>query len=189
LQPSQQIYAAVPDGSRLRQGELLTDLVQFTLDLATIGQEQPGFFRTTHPFAIIVSQDCDLEQDFHLRTQDKASVKRLPSVLFTQAFAAAELRPTVGGSDIWKRVVQNKDERYHYLQMVEPTCDSQKAGLPALVADFKRYFTLPTEEVYHKLEIGEVKRRCVLTSPYLEHVAIRFGFFLSRVALPQEHAH
>jgi hypothetical protein len=82
----------------------------------------------------------------------------------------------------------NKHERYHFLQLVEPSCDAQGTGLVELGIDFKRYFTLPTEEVYKRVEIGSAKRRCVLESPYLEHFSTRFAYYLSRVALPQDHA-
>jgi hypothetical protein len=39
--------------------------------------------------------------------------------------------------------------------------------------DFKRYFSLPTEEVYYRID-SEAKRRCRLVSPYAEHLSTRF---------------
>ena len=39
-------------------------------------------------------------------------------------------------------------------------------GIPELGVDFKRYFTIPTDEIYKRIEKGEVRRRCVLMSPY-----------------------
>jgi hypothetical protein len=61
-------------------------------------------------------------------------------------------------------------------------------GLSELAIDFKKYFTLPIEELYRRIEIGEAQRRCVLVSPYMEHVCNRFSYFLSRIALPFDHA-
>jgi hypothetical protein len=53
--------------------------------------------------------------------------------------------------------------------------------------DFKRYFTIPADETYRRVELGEAQRRCVLQSPYLEHLSSRFAYYLSRVALPLDH--
>lgn len=60
-------------------------------------------------------------------------------------------------------------------------------GLPELGIDFKKIFTIPTDEIYQRIALGQVKRRAVLVSPYLEHLSSRFAYFLSRIALPQEH--
>jgi hypothetical protein len=56
-----------------------------------------------------------------------------------------------------------------------------------MAIDFKRYFTLPTDELYLRVERQETRRRCGLKSPYLEHLSARFSCFLSRVALPEDH--
>jgi hypothetical protein len=67
-------------------------------------------------------------------------------------------------------------------------CDRLQEGLPELAIDFKRYFTVPTDEVYRRIELGEARRRCLLISPYLEHLSSRYAYFLSRIALPVDHA-
>jgi len=61
-----------------------------------------------------------------------------------------------------------------------------KQGLPEFVIDFKHYFTLPTDEVYIRLQL-ETKRRCFLLSQYLEHLSDRFFFYQNRVVLDKEH--
>jgi hypothetical protein len=132
-----------------------------------------------------MTQACDLTQDFEPRQNGKP---QLPEVLFCQVPMAEELRKTPGlASDIWKRIRQNKDERYHFLEGVPLECDACGEAIPELGIDFKRYFTLPTEEVYHQIRSGTIRRRCVLISPYLEHLSTRFAYFLSRVALPRDH--
>jgi hypothetical protein len=90
-------------------------------------------------------------------------------------------------SNIWNRISQNNDERYHFFQAVDQDQDTQGEGLPELGVDFKRLFAIPTDEVYWRISTGEVKRRCLLKSPYLEHFCRRFANFLSRVALPDPH--
>ena len=140
--------------------------------------------RVEYPYAIVLSQACDLTQDFSSRQNGKS---QLPDVLFCQLPTADALKAGCGGSDIWKRVKQNKDERYHFLEKVPIDSDAAGEGLPEMGIDFKRYFTLPTEEVYRWIELGQTKRRAVLCSPYLEHLSSRFAYFMSRVGLPRDH--
>jgi hypothetical protein len=114
--------------------------------------------------------------------------KLVRNVFFCHVATAEQLRGTTGiTSDIWKRINQNKDERYHFLQKIEVPLEALHQGLPELGIDLKHYFTIPTEEIYKRIEIGEVKRRCILVSPYLEHLSSLFAHFLSRTALPKDH--
>jgi hypothetical protein len=175
--------------AQLRQGEILCNLTQIHLDLKTVGLQEISVLPKIHDYAVILSQDCDLEQDFKARVGQNTQDKLIPSILFCEVITAEQLRQSPGGmnSSIWGRVRTNKDERYQFLQRVEPAQDAQGEGLPELGIDFKRYFTIPVDEVYRRIEIGEVQRRCVLSSPYLEHLCCRFANYLSRVALPLDH--
>lgn len=170
----------------LRQGEILTNLARFGVSLDSLTKAQPEIVQIIHEFAVVLSQDCDLEQDFKSRMGENKQDKLIPSVLFAEVYKAETLLGRVEGSKMWQRIKQNKDERYHFLQKVEPADDAQSEGLPELGIDFKRYFTIPTDEVYFHVA-AKAKRRCVLRSPYLEHLSSRFAFYLSRVALPEEH--
>ncbi len=193
MRPSAHIYRAspAPAKSSLRQGEILSNIRRFRIDPNTLGTDNPGIQFALHDFAIVLTQDCDLEQDFKVRSAGNRSDKLLPNVLFCNLAKAEDLRGTAAttgiSSDMWKRISQNKDERYHFLQAVDGSCDAQQIGLPELGLDFKRYFTLPTDELYHRIDSGEAKRRCILVSPYLEHLSNRFAHFLCRVALPEDH--
>jgi hypothetical protein len=89
--------------------------------------------------------------------------------------------------DLWNRVKTNKDERYQFLEAVPADCDLFGAGLPELGVDFKRYFTLPSDEIYRRVELDEVRRHCRLASPYLEHLSTRFCYYQFRIALPEPH--
>lgn len=179
------IYQCSPAaGICLCQGEILSGLIRVRLDAAKIGEIEPSVVQVDFPFAVVLSQACDLIQDFSGRQSDKP---QLPDVLFCQLPFAQDLKAGCGGSDIWKRIRQNKDERYHFLEKIPLECDAFAEGIPELTVDFKRYFTVPTDEVYRRLELGPTRRRTVLCSPYLEHLSSRFAFFLSRVALPREH--
>jgi hypothetical protein len=174
----------------LRQGEILSDLVQVHLKLDSLrGEGTPEHALKVHPLTVVLSQDCDLEQDFKARAATVAADKTIPNILFCEVITAERLRDSGGvNSTIWARIRTNKDERYQFLQKVEAADDALGQGLPELGIDFKRYFTVPADEVYWRVQIGEAKRRCVLVSPYLEHLSSRFASYLSRVALPQDHA-
>ena len=182
-------YAAVPAGERLHQGEIIVGLIQVKQSVATIGEHELArideFF---HPFAIVMTQDCDLEQDFRLRGQANEKLSLLVSILFCEAATASELKGKIPqGKDIWKRVIQNKDERYQCFESIPSGQDSLAQGLPCLGCDFKRYFTVPAEEVYRRIDLKQITRRCRLITPYAEHLLNRFCSFQSRIPLPENH--
>src|SRR5260370_28369134 len=84
--------------------------------------------------------------------------KMIPNVVLLQAVAVTEL---IGGlpkgRDILKRVVGNRDDRYHVLEPIAVGCDALGQGLPALRIDFQRYVPVPTEELYPHLDSGAVR--------------------------------
>lgn len=179
-------------GTTLRQGEIITNVIQIRLEFEEFKKGNLAADQIIHPFAIILSQDCDCVQDYYARNREPRSNKNeVPSILFGEVHTADWMRskenPGKIDSDLWKHVKQNKNERYQFLEGVRPECDAEGEGLPELTIDFRRFFSIPTDEFYHRLTIGEAKRRCRLTSPYLEHLAGRFGYFAQRVALPQDH--
>lgn len=182
-----QIYRTSPNQTAcLCQGEILSDLVQHRLDEATLDSASPIIEPIHYQFAIVLTQACDLSQDFACRQSGKPP--QLPDVLFCQVPTAEELKSRNNlNSRIWDRIKINKDERYHFLEAVPVVCDALGNGLPEMAIDFKRYFTIPTPVIYLQLQLS-ASRRCRLCSPYLEHLSTRFAYFLSRVALPSEHA-
>ena len=175
-------------GGSLRQGEILSDLIQSQLNITSLELDDgPKIDYKVHPYAVVVAQDCELIQDFTARQRQIASDKLIPNVLFCEAVTAQELRGRDDiKSDIWKRIRQNKDERYQFLESVTAEQDVLGLGLPELGLDFKRYFSVPTEEVYYWLKTGAT-RRSRLVTPYVEHLSTRFFNYQSRVALPAEH--
>lgn len=189
----QRVYAPSLVGQPLRQTEILSNVIEIrqTLDSFQRQAEPAENERITHPFALIITQDCDLEQDFFARSAASPTEvppeRLLPNVLLCAVATVQELMArTPKGHDIWKRVLENRDERYHFLQSVEPSEDALGKGLLPMGIDFKRYFTVPTDELYAQLQLG-ANRRCRLAGPYLEHLSGRFAYFLSRVALPRPH--
>lgn len=186
----------------LRQGEILSNVIQLKLDMLNTNMAEPVFDSIIHPFVVIVSQDCDLDWDHRARIEDADEQKnvneqkKIPSILLCElALAEASARTilqqdnakNLNKSRTWSKIKINKDERYQFFELVDQNNDLLKQGLPELVADFKRYLTIPTDELYKRIERGEIQRRCRLNSPYLEHFCSRFYYFQSRVALPEEH--
>jgi hypothetical protein len=190
LEQTSRIYERSLSQASLRQGEILSDVIQLPLDPDNIDFDAPTVVKIIHPFAIIVSQDCDLDWDFTARqTQEQQQAhKLLPNILFCMVSTAEELRGRADmNSGTWRGIRTNKNERYHFLQKVDPPDDALDKGLPELGIDFKRYFTIPSNEVHFQLENLTAKRRCRLLSPYLEHFSTRFSYFQSRIALPEDH--
>ena len=195
MSPTDSPYVVTVAGADcpLRQSELLSNVVYGRQRLESIGTGNPVVDQIVIERALVISQDCDLDQDHRVRfpPSDKPSDKLIPSVLLSQVFTAeslfGDIKSRYGGSNAWKRVQQNNDPRFHYLQAVTPGCDRLNDGIPELVIDFKRYFAIPTDELYFRIESGETLRRCVLLSPYLEHLSCRFAHYLGRVGLPTDH--
>ena len=189
--PAAEIYRP-SDHERLRQGEILSGVAQYRLEPEAIEAEEKEFLESIHPTAIILTQDCDLESDYKLRKEEGEPGKFLPNVLFCEmmeADLAAKVGPQRLASDIRRQVRNNKNERYQYLRAVTKDQDAREKGLPDSILDFKRYFTLTTEEIYRRLSSAEGKmhRRCRLTTPFAEHVSMRFFYFQMRIPLPEEH--
>lgn len=186
------IYTRSPADGPLLQGEILSNLPQARLIIESAPSEGQGVFDIgVHPWVIVMSQDCDLEQDYRARNGSNQPDKKIPNILFCEMTTSGELFKLIysaGGpaSAIFQRIVQNNDPRYQFLEKTEAAYDALGTGLDELCIDFKRYFTIPAEEVYFRLS-QSTRRRCYLLSPYLEHLALRFYSYQSRVALPEEH--
>lgn len=180
------IYERATEDGALRQGEIVSNLVEALIDLDKLNAEVPSFLENTHPYAVIVSQDCDLEWDWIARDRNKMPGKRMVGILFCVAepSSVAVQRLNYKQHDYVKT---NREERFQLLQRVEAESDLLGVGVPELIVDFKRYFSLPADEVYERLKIGELERRCRLNGPYLQHFTNRFCFFQNRVALPVPH--
>ena len=186
------IYEKAPSSGPLRQGEIAGNLLQITVAVDTIGSDEIAVTPVVHPYAIVVSQDCDLEWDWDRRKsedeRDGIAAKLMSSVLFCEVETAEVARNSPGiNSNAWNLIRTDRDIRYEFLQRVEPNCDLLSKGLPELVVDFKRYFAIPVDEVYARFEMCELQRRCCFRAPYLQHLATRFYYYQYRVALPSPH--
>ena len=185
-------------GQALRQGEILTNIVELQVRLESIGSTNCDSVYEANPiehlFAIIVSQDCDLEQDFNYRYGSKGNIRNeLPSVLLCQAekvdeFVKSEMYRNLFNSKTFAGNFKNNNEiRYHFIQEIPADLSAVDKRIPELGIDFKRYFSMPTAEVYHRIKLDHTQRCSVLESPYRDHFSQRFYNFNNRIALPEEY--
>jgi hypothetical protein len=176
--------------------------------LASIGAQDIGVDEITHPFLIVMTQDCELAQDADARDIqkqaeqdamlindpdfkkkfDNAPKLRIGNVLFCEGMPTGDMKSILPpGKDIWKRIIQNKDERYHCLEACPSEQDLAEQSLPSLGCDFKRFFTMPADEVLKRIELSQTARRTRLVTPYAEHLLHRFCNFQARIPLPENH--
>lgn len=187
----------------LRRGEILSNVIEYLVNFDELDANgNPELKRQLHPFSVVLTQDCDLEQDFkeRVKANDEGrefspySSRCLPSILIGHAVEATELkfgkldgREHIGTKE-WDLIKKNNNLRYHFIAEIPQSHDLANKSVPELVIDFKRYSALPTELLYQQLESGSCFRRSVLCSPYAEHLAQRFTAHLARVALPEEYS-
>ncbi|MER9303079.1 hypothetical protein NKJ06_17110 [Mesorhizobium sp. M0293] len=174
------IYATVDPALEFRQGEIISGIVQYRYD-----PEDGGVEEILHAYAIIASQDCDLLQ--HHNSMVAGGVPQITSILLYEAHETHVLRSQVDGSDIWKRIVQNKDERYHALEAAHAKYDLSSVGLPDLAIDFRRFFSISPLDLAKQVNAGVAVRRCRLEMPYREQFQTRAAFYLQRVGVPEPH--
>ena len=142
------VYSASPSNGAIRQGEILSGLTeQRAVGPASNEDEAAPIDFVRHPFAVVLTQDCDLDSDFNTRREPGTNPlhKLLPNILFAEVFLARELRGQHNHltSNLWRRVRKNEEQRYHYLPRVEPKDDALGEGsADDLTIDFKQVFTL-----------------------------------------------
>jgi hypothetical protein len=189
------MFTPSPTSGAFHQGEILSDVIQVQIDVENLNSqsEEIELDERIHPQAIILTQDCDLDKDFKAREQKEIGntlqFKSVPNVLLCELIPSDTLRGQMrqtggGGSKEWTRIIENREFRYHSFPAVLPKDDRVEEGLPALVADFKRVFTVPTEELYLRVQ-QTTRRRSFLNDLFVQDLGCRFGYYCLRVALPE----
>ncbi len=173
---------------RYEQGDLLRDITVVEWAEAVEGELQ--IRERELQYAVVLSQDCDLEHDYNsrLNTESKDSDKHLQHLLLCPAYPASTLRTgqhlaglnmsmqTINSSE-WKKLTQNNLPRYHYLP------SELNLQVPDLVVDFKHYVTLPRDVVYR--ETYQAKYFATIEIVFRDHLSGRFAHYLSRIGLPE----
>jgi len=173
-------YTITEMDAELRQSEIITNLVQFTYEPVSTDA-----FENRHLYAIVLTQDCDLLWDY--RSRQNGTRRDLNGVLLYELEPTPDIRVKLAGGDILKGIRRHADPRYHLLEAVPPDLDCLAHGLPELIIDFKRCYTMPADEIYRQCGLQDgAKRRCRLDTLYREHLQTRAAFYLQRVALPED---
>lgn len=201
------VYDDPPSSGALGQGEILADIWEHRAlpPPIEIPQDSAVDVRSVfHPLVIVMTAVCDLEWDHQARFAQKASEDEgaaaiveydqqlvddsdpgiVPHVLLCEGYQRDQIRPRFTGmTDIWKRIRQNQDERYHRFEQAS-IGHSSGPPLPELFLDFKKTLSLPTQALYEGLDKGSVRRVAVVPPVYLHDLMHRFYGFLSRVGVP-----
>lgn len=189
------VYEPANDGP-IRQAELLTSIAEFQAVPDTDGDPTAVATRKVeHPLTIVLSQDCDLEQDFHVRhpaeqpAPDREVVEASPTalthILLCDAHEESELKkrlPDGLGSKDFRRIAGNQNERYHRIDGAE--IRDTGVSIEPLFLDFRRHFSIPCPAIYEQFSSGTAGRTARLPAYYLHDLNHRFYSYLARVAIP-----
>ena len=193
-------------GGRLQQGEVLRDIPLLELRSGTRLEDEsfPLFSAPETPWLVVLSQDCDLEQDYYARhgllypATNKAvlSDKKLWGVLVAPGWDAGdveELRHLQGdgyedlqgrkkmGSTEANYLRTHRHERYYYIEPHDLT------GGVALAFDLKLATAVHPEYLEREASVDD-RRVAVLDGVWKAHLAHRYITYLGRVPLPGEEA-
>ncbi len=189
------VYEPASDGP-IRQAELLASIAEFQAIPDTDGDPtEVATRKVEHPLAIVLSQDCDLEQDFNVRhpaeqpQPDRETVETSPTalthILLCDAHEESELKkrlPSTFGSKDFRRIAGNQNERYHRIEGAD--IEGTGTTIEPLFLDFRRYFSIPCSAAYEQLSPGTARRTARLPAYYLHDLNHRFYSYLARVAIP-----
>jgi len=174
--------------TRLCQGDILRDV--HWVERVAEGSGVIEVARVVFPLAIVLTQDCDLEQDHRFRTvahptQDKWLISVLMAPLYNvehvyQGEHLSELGirmekvPKTGNTGNFLR--NNERPRYHYLEF-----DEDVPIVPSVI-DFKHYFSATAQ---YLIELRPTAYVCSVAQLFREDIAQRFAAYLARVGLPE----
>lgn len=184
------MYIRSPRG-RISQGDIYRDI---SVVLGAGKLSDPDLakpYTQPLPYAVVVSQDCDLQKDHEYRlagapADDRESM--LPTILIVPAYNAqtmlgGEYLPNFVRRKIHKREVEewakNNTPRWHFLQ------GRQDYQIPELVLDFKVYYCIDSTAFYENYASSESHYLGTLDKLYRENVSDRFAFYLARIGLPE----
>ncbi len=187
------MYLKNPNPIRPCQGDIYSNVeyyIPYKVNNDEEGGEYPELESIQYNYCVILSQECDLEQDYKVRTCEKiiSHDKLLPSIIIAPAYLAEQLRSGDHLQSLeykmdkinrerWSVIIKNKNDRYHYLEK------DLDLNIPEMVIDFKHIITIPTEFFYKNIQ----PKMYTASLPYLyrEFLSQRYCNFLSRIGIPE----
>ena len=174
---------------RICQGDLIKN-VEY-IEYASEKEATIEISKIVFPVVIVLTQDCDLEQDHKNRNQPNANQdKHLISIIVAPVYNLEHIYDGNHLSEIGlkmqsinkdsnktenKFLKQNKNPRYHFLQF------DDSVTLVDSIIDFKHYFTV---NINYISKLKETNFICKIEELYREQISQRFAYFLSRIGLP-----
>ena len=175
---------------RVCQGDIIRNVEMIEYAIEKEGKIEIS--KIEFPLVIILTQDCDLAQDYNNRNNKTASNndKNLISIIVAPIYniehvyrgehlseLGLQMQTINSNKDKWenKFLKNNQNPRYHYLEFEE------KTQIVNSLIDFKHYFTVNTNylnEIKKQNYVGKVSEL------YRENISHRFAYFLSRIGLP-----
>ncbi len=172
-------------GDIYRDVKLIQD-VRYTLTKK--GRRRYDGNEVTYNYAIILTQECDLDQDYKNRIEGgEDDDKFIPMILMAPAYLAEALRQGTHLEDYekkmnrinsreWDKVKKKQNKRYHWL------IGEKVINVPKLVIDFKHFFTISRDIFY-----DSIMDSCYLVSLTILHreeLSQRFCNYFSRIGIP-----
>ncbi len=175
---------------RIAQGDIFRDVecIERVVERRGIIEVSKVIF----PLVVVMTQDCDLEQDAKYKTKyEKRPAdddKRLLSILVVPLYNAehvfegehlGDLKLTMAKINKRKTpgtsLMLNERPRYHYLEFPD------EIPVVPQIADFKHYFSV------HLSYVESLQRKqfvCRITELFREDLSQRFAAYLARIGLP-----
>lgn len=184
----------VDKSASIQQCDIFRD-VEF-IEYAQEFDETIEISKIVFPYVIVLTQACDLQQDFKNRVRlenDNEGNNNHDKLLFSSIVAPiynydeflegkhlSQLglsMSNIGKKDRSpsKNIMMNENKRYHYLKF------SEDVKIVESVIDFKHYFTVNQNYLNKLFQNNYV---CSVESVYREFILQRFSNFLSRIGLP-----
>lgn len=180
----------VTPANRLLQGDIVRDVEYIEYAVETHGIVEVS--RITFPLVVVLTQDCDLEQDHKFRGRGTGTTtqdKWLLSVLVAPLYNAEHVYLGEHLSDLdmtmepinrqktpGKMMRSNERQRYHYLEF------PSKIPIVPSVVDFKHYFAINVQTLHALRPTHFV---CRLAPLFREAISQRFANYLARIGLPE----
>lgn len=177
--------------TRLRQGDVIRDVeyIEYVSEVHGIIEVSKIIF----PLVVVLTQDCDLEQDFRFRWSREAKTKKtqdkwLLSVLVAPLYNVEHVylgehltdidikmepinRKKTGGT----MLANNERPRYHYIEF------SPEVPIVPSVVDFKHYFSV---NIKYLKKVKSTNLVCSISDIYRADLSQRFASYLARIGLP-----
>lgn len=174
---------------RISQGDIFRDIpyIEYVAEESGVLEVSKIIF----PLVIVLTQDCDLEQDYRCRqpsrrppTQDKWLLSVLVAPLYNveHVYLGEQLSEVDIAMETINRgrspghvLRTNQNPRYHYMEF--------PPGVPIIpsVIDFKHYFCVNAK---YLSKVKGTSFVCSVSSLFREDICQRFSSFLSRIGLP-----